>query len=135
MSSLEKIAYLKGLLDGLEVEDENLKKIYAAMVESLDALSRELVDQMEVIEELRDMYEDLSDDYSQLDEDLEVLENDLSELYGEGDLEEEPDFDEIYESVSCPKCGHLFYYDPEAYEDEEMLECPACGEKFEISSQ
>lgn len=134
MSALEKVAYLKGLLDGLEVEDENQKKIYAALVEALDALARDMTDQLEVIDELRDMYEDLSDDYTQLDENLEVLEQDLAELYGEDDMEEEPDFDEIYESVTCPKCGHLFYYDPEAYEEGEQLECPGCGEKFDISS-
>lgn len=134
MSALEKVAYLKGLLDGLEVEDENQKKIYAALVEALDALARDMTDQLEVIDELRDMYEDLSDDYTQLDENLEVLEQDLAELYGEDDMEEEPDFDEIYESVTCPKCGHLFYYDPDAYEEGEQLECPGCGEKFDISS-
>ncbi len=134
MSALEKVAYLKGLLDGLEVEDENHKKIYAALVEALDALARDMTDQLEVIDELRDMYEDLSDDYTQLDEDLEALEQDLAELYGEEDMEDEPDFDEIYESVTCPKCGHLFYYDPEAYEEGEQLECPGCGERFDISS-
>lgn len=134
MSALEKVAYLKGLLDGLELEDENQKKIYAALVEALDALARDMTDQIEVVDELRDMYEDLSDDYTQLDEDLEALEQDFAELCGEEELEEEPDFDEIYESVTCPKCGHLFYYDPAAYEEDEKIECPGCGEKFDISS-
>ena len=39
-------------------------------------------------------------------------------------------FDEAYESVACPKCGHVFYYQPEMYEEGEALQCPDCGETF-----
>ena len=81
MGALEKIAYLKGLLDGLEVADESQKKIYAAIVESLDSLALELSDSLDRVEELSEMYEELSDDYSQLDEDLEALEEDFAKPF------------------------------------------------------
>jgi len=129
MGALEKIAYLKGLLDGLEVADETQKKVYAAIAESLDALALELTDNLDRIEELGEMYEELSDDYSQLDEDLEALEEDFALFMGE-EYEDEPEFDETYESVVCPACSHVFYYEPEAYEEGEKLQCPACGEEF-----
>lgn len=131
MSALEKIAYLKGLLDGLEVTDESQKKIYAAMVEALDSIAHEVVEQSEMVEEVRDLYDELSDDLDQLDEDLESLEDDFYDVMGgEGQEEDETEFDEIYESVTCPKCSHIFYFEPGSYEEEEMIQCPACGENF-----
>jgi len=132
VGALEKIAYLKGLLDGLEITDENQQKIYAAVVEALDSLAREVVDQNDVIEELQDSYDELSDDLDQIDEDLESLEDDFYDVMDDdvpGD--EETEYDEIYDSVVCPKCGHVFYFEPESYDPEETLQCPACGEKFE----
>ncbi len=129
MGALEKIAYLKGLLDGLEIADENQKKVYAAMVEALDSLAHEVAEQTEMGEELRDLYDELSDDLDQIDEDLESLEDDFYDVMGE-EPEEETEYDEIYESVACPKCGHIFYFEPGSYEEGEMLQCPACGEDF-----
>jgi rubrerythrin len=132
MSAFEKIAYLKGLLDGLEVADENQQKIYAAVVEALDSLAREVADQTDVIEELRDSYDELSDDVDQIDEDLESLEDDfydgMDDEIPEG---EDTEYDEVYDSVVCPKCGHVFYFEPGSCDPEEELQCPACGEKFE----
>ena len=46
MSAREKIAYLKGMLDGLgPVKDEGQNKIFAGLVDALDALSQEVADQ------------------------------------------------------------------------------------------
>ena len=54
MSAREKIAYLKGLLDGLgPAKDEGQNKIFGALVEALDALSEEVEDQGERIDEQR----------------------------------------------------------------------------------
>jgi rubrerythrin len=131
MGALEKIAYLKGLLDGLEIVDETQRKVYAAMVEALDSVAREVVEQTEMVEEMRDLYDELSDDLDQLDEDLETLEDDFYDVVGDEISEEdESEFDEIYDSVVCPKCGHVFYFEPGSYDADEMLQCPACGEKI-----
>ena len=144
MSAREKIAYLKGLLDGLgPVKDEGQNKIFAGLVDALDALSQEVADQGELIEEQRELYEDLADDCALLDEDLDALERAFAECSGEvyGDEEDEDDedededededtFDESYLSVTCPSCGYIFYYQPEEYEEDEALQCPGCGKEF-----
>ena len=41
MESKERIAYLKGLLDGLRPQDETQVKVYAAIVDALEALADE----------------------------------------------------------------------------------------------
>jgi len=45
--------------------------------------------------------------------------------------EDEEDFETVYQSAVCPKCGHRFYYQPELYEEGEPVQCPKCAETFE----
>lgn len=134
MSAKEKIAYLKGLLAGLDIQDETTAKAFKSVTEALEALAEEVEEQADIIEEQLDLYEELADDFSLLDEDLDSLERSFAEYVGEDfdetDEDEEADFDETYESVACPKCGHIFYYQPEVYGEDESLQCPDCGETF-----
>ncbi|HCA41188.1 MAG TPA: hypothetical protein DEP01_06720 [Aminobacterium sp.] len=139
MSAKEKIAFLKGLLAGLNMKDETTVKAFQAVTEALDALAEEIEEHGDLIEEQQDLYEELADDWALLDEDLDKLERSFAEIVGEdfegGEEEEESDFDETYESVSCPKCGHVFYYQPEMYEEDEPLQCPNCGESFALPAE
>ena len=101
MSAREKIAYLKGLIDGLgPAGDEGQGRIFAAIVDALDALSAEVVEHGELIEEQRELYEDLSDDCALLDEDLDALEKAFAECSGESDFDEDEDEDE---EVTAPE--------------------------------
>lgn len=146
MSAREKIAYLKGLIDGLgPAGDEGQGRIFAAIVDALDALSAEVVEHGELIEEQRELYEDLSDDCALLDEDLDALEKAFSECSGESDFDEDEDededeedeevdeeaFDESYVSATCPTCKYVFYFQPEEYGEDEPLQCPSCGVEFQ----
>ncbi len=139
MSAREEIAYLKGLIHGLgPAKDEGQNKIFAGLLEALEALSREVAEQAELIEELRDMYDELADDCAILDEDLDSLERAFSDYSGEdyslddNDWDEDGDdeYDESYVSVVCPSCGHSFFYQPDEYEEDEPLQCPDCGTEF-----
>ena len=113
MSAREKIAYLKGLIDGQNLTDTPDKaKFYAALVDALDSLAV-------AIEEHEDVHEELNAYLEQLDEDVSDIEDELDELEGgecgchshdDDDEEDEyEDFDEEeYESVTCPNCGKRF---------------------------
>ncbi|HCL78426.1 MAG TPA: hypothetical protein DIC53_00490 [Synergistaceae bacterium] len=136
MSAREKIAYLKGLLDGLgPVKDEGQNKIFSAVLDALDALAQEMEDHGEIIEEQKELYEDLADDCALLDEDLDALEKAFAVYSEEGALDDDDDdvedFEESYLSVTCPSCGYVFYYQPDEYEDGEQLQCPSCGTSFD----
>ena len=140
MSAREKIAYLKGLIDGQNLTDTPDKaKFYAALVDALDSLAV-------AIEEHEDVHEELNAYLEQLDEDVSDIEDELDELEGgecgchahddDGEEDEYEDFDdEEYESVTCPNCGNDFYYEPALYEEDEDLVCPHCGKPFKLPEE
>lgn len=53
MSAKEKIAYLKGLLAGLNMKDETAAKAFSSVTEALEALADEIEEHAALIEEDR----------------------------------------------------------------------------------
>ena len=67
MGISEKIAYLKGLMEGMNVDTEsNEGKLFAAVVDVLDEIALEV--------------EDLTDEVMELGDGLDVISDDLSDL-------------------------------------------------------
>lgn len=123
MTVTEKVAYLKGLVEGLGV-DEGTKegRIIKAIVDVLDNMALSVSDAEESLSEL-------SEQVDAIDEDLEDLEKDF---YGDEDEDDEDEDDDTdYYEVTCPKCGEKVYLDDELLSDGEMS-CPKCGEKLEF---
>lgn len=131
MSAREKIAYLRGLIDGQNVADTpESAKFYAALVDALDSLATAIEDHEEVHQELNDYLEQLDEDVSELEDDVEAI---IEQEYDDDDEDEDDyeDFDEEeYASVTCPECGKDFYFEPAAYDEDEDLLCPHCGKPF-----
>ena len=120
MKLTEKAAYLKGLVEGLGVEEGTKEgKILKAIVDLLDDISLSVAD-------LEDGYDELSEQIDIIDEDLSDLEEDL---YGDDEEDDEED-DEMYEVV-CPSCGDEICINESILADGEMT-CPNCGEKLEF---
>ncbi len=143
MSTKEKVAYLKGLLDGVDLKDEATKRIFLAVVDALNEVAVELDEHAEILEEQQDMVDGLSDDFDALDDEVTELRDAVCDGSDEcacencreddddDDDDDEDEFDETYVSVTCPSCGHVFYYQPAEYGEEEKLQCPGCGGEFE----
>ncbi len=136
MTIIEKVAYLKGLADGLGLEKEKSpeSKILKVMVE--------------VLEEIGYAIEDLEEADALLSEGLDVVSEDLEdveELLLSEDLDDDCDCDcdddcgcgcgcscgDDFFEVECPNC------DEELFIDEDVLEagqitCPNCGETFAL---
>jgi DNA-directed RNA polymerase subunit RPC12/RpoP len=124
MDMNERIAYLKGLITGLEI-DENSKegKIFNAIVDTLEEMALTIGDVMEDYEELEELVDIL-------DEDLGSVEQDLYDDKEQAD-DDFDDFDnELYEYV-CPTCGDTVCIDEEMLDEGEM-KCPNCGEEIEF---
>ena len=148
MTISEKAAYLKGLMDGLELDTEKAEgKMIAAMVELMGDMAKRLADVEEttiaISDELDEIEEDLDaiEDYI-LDEEDEDEDDDYDyddDLFDDDDFEDE-DFEEgfdfgdedttIYE-VECA-CGEIINFDEETLEKGSM-KCPNCGELLEFS--
>ena len=127
MTLTEKVAYLKGLAEGLDLDkDAKETKIFNAMFDLLEDLALTVSD----IDEDLGACEDMVD---AIDADLEDLEDYIFE--DDCDCCDDDDCcccddDELYE-VECPLCGEEILLDEEML-DEEIIECPGCGEKLEL---
>ena len=121
---MEKVAYLKGLMNGLELEaDKKETKVFNAIVDVLDELASTLTD---VVEE--------TDEMSEL---IDVLDQDLGDVeevvFGDDEDDDEcccGDEEETYE-ITCPTCGNTIYID-ESMLDEGEMKCPNCGQELEF---
>ena len=123
MTVTERVAYVKGLAEGLEIDNSTKEgKLLNAIVDVLDDISFELADTQEIVGEL-------SDQVDMIDEDLESVEDYLYDDEDE-DEDDEDDDEDIFE-VTCPNCGETIYVDDEML-DEGEIECPCCHENLEF---
>ena len=126
MEITEKVAYLKGLAEGMELDTEKKEgKLLAAIIDVLDDIALEIADMKADQEELYDGLDAVSDD-------LEDVEDVVFEEYDEDD-EDDDDFDEDEDcyATTCPTCEETIYFDESILEDGEVI-CPNCGEKLEF---
>ena len=119
MKLSEKAAYLKGLADGLNInEDTPTEKLIGKLLDLVSDMAAE-------IEKLETRCDELTDYADELDADL----GDVEEyLFSEDDEDyDDEDDDDSYE-VTCPSCGEVICFDSSC--DPEELICPECGEEF-----
>lgn len=123
MEITEKVAYLKGLAEGLALDTEKSKegKLIAAIIDVLDDMALEMAD-------MQDEQCDLEDGLDAVSEDLANVE---SLVYEELDDEDEDDEDEDCYETTCPNCEEAIYFDDSILEEGEII-CPNCGEKLEF---
>ena len=128
MGISEKIAYLKGLMEGMNVDTEsNEGKLFAAVVDVLDEIALEV--------------EDLTDEVMELGDGLDVISDDLSDVedivYDEWDDDDDDDEDDEEEecyATTCPECEEEIFFDDTMLEDGEII-CPNCGATLEFDPE
>ena len=116
MGISEKVAYLKGLMEGLNIDEQtNEGKLFTAIVDVLDEIALEI--------------EDLTDEVMELGDGLDVVSDDLSDVedivYDDDDDDDDDDEDEEEEcyATTCPECEEEIYFDDTVLEDGALL-CP-----------
>lgn len=83
MNITEKTAYLKGLLEGMNIDESKPEgKLLRAIVETLDEMANEVSD-------LNDVCEYLEDYIDEVDHDLGDLETDYYEIWDDEDEDDE----------------------------------------------
>ena len=119
MTISEKVAYLKGLAEGLNLDTEKSKegKLISVMIG--------------ILEELAMSVEDLEENALNLGEEIDVLSDDLADVEDVvfEDDEDDEDYDDDWFEVECPTCGADIVVDDEALADGEV-ECPSCGTRY-----
>jgi hypothetical protein len=128
MTAIEKVAYLKGLAEGLELDDTTKEgKLLKAIVDVLGDIVDEAAD-------LEDYVAEMAEQVDAVDEDLSTLEDVVYEEFDEDcdcDCDCCGDWDEEFYDVTCPSCEEEFEVDEETLLDG-GVDCPNCGEHLEF---
>ena len=144
MTITEKAAYLKGLMDGLNLDTEKAEgKMISAIVDLLGDVTKRLSDveettiaisdELDEIEEDLDAIEDyiLDEDEDEEDWDDEEWDEEDEDEYWDEEGFDFGDEDSIIYEVECA-CGERIAFDEETLEAGSMT-CPNCGELLKFS--
>ena len=135
MSVSEKVAYLKGLLEGLDMdEDKKEAKLFNAIIEALDDVASELSDIDEDMEELADYIEELDEDLGDVEEFVYDLDDDCDCCCDDDDCD---CCDDECLEVTCPACEEDVCIGFDEINDDGEVDCPCCGAilEFEIEEE
>jgi ribosomal protein S27E len=123
----EKVAYLQGLTNGMDISGDTREgRLLLNVVDVLEDIAEEL-------DGVRSQQNDLEQYVESIDEDLTVLEDDFYDI---DDFEEiADDYDEVGEGglefveVDCPTCHETVHFEEEFLHDADGVEisCPNCG--------
>ena len=126
MGISEKVAYLKGLAEGLKLDAEsNEGKLFAAIIDVLEDMADEIADMQDEMVDLEDGLDAVSDDLSEVEESLYELEDE-----DEDEWDDDEDEEDCF-MTTCPECEEEIFFDDTMLEDGEII-CPNCGAKLEF---
>lgn len=126
MTITEKAAYLKGLMDGLDVDASTKEgKMFHAIVDTIQEIALSVEDNSKIIDDLAETVDMLDEGLS----DVEKVVFDDDDDFGFDD----DDDDDIYE-VTCPDCGETFKVSEDMLDDGETV-CPSCGQPLAFDLQ
>ena len=125
----EKVAYIKGLMDGLELDLTTKEgQLLAAVVEALEATAKKVSSMDEEVGDLYDEVDAISEDLSNVED---YIWDDGEEEEDDEDEEEPEEYEDGLYEITCPACGEVVCVDEEMLTDENLA-CPNCGTKFEV---
>ncbi len=130
MNLTEKISYIKGLAEGLSLDESKPEtKVINAIIELLDDMAYSVSD-------MEDLYDDLSAQVDEIDQDLADVESDVYDDECECCDEDDcdccvDDEDNPFYEVTCSACGQKINVSEDVLLEGE-IECPNCGELLEF---
>ena len=124
MTLSEKSAYLKGLMDGLDLNKDTAEgKMISGIVDLLQEMTTSISD-------LEENAIAVSDELDEIEEDLDAIEEFLMDEDDDDDFDEDYDDDDDYGFAD--DAGEDFDYDDEVVYD---VTCPTCGEKLQLDEE
>lgn len=117
-----KVAYLKGLAKGLDVDKNSSEgKLLFEIINVLYDISEEISD-------LSSAHKSMHEYMDEIDEEL----SDLSDSIGYDGYESLEDAYNNFEEVKCPNCNEPVYIDKDIIEQREDITCPNCHKKISL---
>ena len=146
MKLTEKMSYLKGLIDGLEIDSSTKEgKILLQMSEVMNEMVIYIDDLQSQVDELTELCEILDEDLGMVEENLYDCDCDCDcdcdddcdcdcDCCDDDDDDYEFDDDEELYEVTCPTCGDTILLD-ESIIEEGSMNCPNCNELLEFDDE
>lgn len=130
MTLTEKISYIRGLTDGLKMdENKDEVKVLNAIIDLLDDMALSVTDLEDFTDEMAEQIDAVDTDLAELEEDFYDECDDDCDCDCGCDCDDDED-DEYYE-VTCPSCGEEICISEDVLFCGEMA-CPNCGESLEF---
>ena len=138
MTISEKVAYLKGLVAGLELDETKKEtKVFKAIIDVLDEVAASVTDceddiisMGEELDEITESVSDLEDSVYDDEDDDEDFDDDDDCCCCDDDDCDCCDDDDTFE-FTCPDCGEKLFLDEEVLEAG-SIKCKACGREIEF---
>jgi len=145
MSTKEKVAYLKGLAEGLSLDmDSKEGKLISVIIDTLSAMADEIDELSENALDIGEELDAISNDLAEVeeflfDDDFDTDDYDDFDIFGDDDDDDDDECDCEFCSggsfsyeVDCPSCGA----EMELVEEDLIrgsAKCASCGEELEFS--
>lgn len=123
----EKIAYIKGVVDALKIEEKSDEgKVLKLIVEVLDEMAVIVDDLADELDVVTDVIDGINDDLY----DSEIDDEEYNDC--KCDCDDDFDEDEEYTCV-CPNCQNQIFFDENIF-NKGSIQCPECGEELEFDN-
>ncbi len=129
MENIEKVAYLRGMLEGMKFDaDSDMGKIVLKLIDIVDDLAHDLTDAEERADVMADYIDELDHDLGEVEE---YVYGDDCDCCDDDDYDcccDDDDDDDLYE-LECPNCGDKIYITEDMLNG--SIECPNCNTKID----
>lgn len=148
MNVSEKAAYIKGLMEGMEIDTSKGEgKLLAVIADLLEDLALSVQDLEDENATLREYIEEIDEDLGAVEEDFYCCDDDDCDCDCDCcDCDDDDDYCDCDDcdddcdccdcceclELECPACGEPVYIDECDIEDIDELECPSCGKVLTI---
>jgi len=121
-----KAAYLKGLADGMKLDETtDVNRLTKSMIELLGEMAEKFDGLDGEVGFLADNIETIEDELDSIDSELDSISDILCGCDSNCGHDDDSDFE-----IICPACNQSIVLDMDAFDDEAT--CPLCGEEIEF---
>lgn len=132
MTTTEKVAYLKGLMEGMKLDTEtNEGKLLSVIADILGDMAEDMEDMASDLFDLGEDVDAISDDLSDVEDFLCDDDWDEDEDEDWDDEDEDDDEEPLFFEVTCPACEKTITVDEDVLALG-SIQCPNCGEMMEF---
>ena len=137
MNLTDKMAYLRGMVDGMELDLTTTKegKVLGQLLDVMQEMTAYVTDLQTQVDELTEVCDLFDQDLGDLEDIVYDEDDDDDAYYSCDDDFDDDDFDDdddetLYETV-CPSCNNVIALSESILEKGE-IPCPCCGDRLEF---